>query len=150
MAVQTTLSKMKGPVNQMYSPNTNHLIKCPGGSEMIPFFNQYLKGGAPMPKVTDVKTKRMPDGGIQVQYKVLNTADPVNPRIYFTVPGIQPLWTERVWESVMAKPVSNWFEAVIPASKATGLTNLYAYITDHQPKLGQDSTTVTSLILEVK
>lgn len=150
MAVQTTLAKMKGPVNQMYSPNTNHLIKCPGGSEMIPFFNQYLKVGAPMPKVTDVKTKRLPDGSIQVLYKVSNTADPVNPRVYFTTPGAQPLWTERVWESVIAKPVSKGYEAVIPASKASGLTNLFAYITDHQPKLGQDSTTVTSLILEVK
>lgn len=150
MAVQNTLSKIKGPVNQMYSPNTNHLIKCPGGSEMIPFFNQYLKGGAPMPKVTEVKTKRQPDGSILVQYKVSNTEDPVNPRVYYTSPATQPVWTERVWESVLAKPVAKGYEALIPASEASGLTNLFAYITDHHPELGQDSTTVTSLILEVK
>ena len=150
MAVQATLSKMKGPVNQMYSPNTNHLIKCPGGSEMIPFFNQYLKGGAPMPKITETNAQRLRDGSIRIQYRVSNTADPVNPRVYFTLPAAQPLWTERVWESVDAKPVKKGFEAIIPASKVSGLTDLFAYITDHHPELGQDSTTVTSLILEVK
>ncbi len=150
MAVQSTLSKMRGPVNQMYSPNTNHLIKCPGGSEMIPFFNQYLKMGNPMPKMSDIKTKRLKDGSIRVKYKVSNTADPVHPRVYFTSPAVQPLWTERVWDSVNAKPVANGYEAQIPASKVTGLTHLFAYITDHQPELGQDSTTVTSLIVEVR
>ncbi len=150
MAVQTTLSKMKGAVNQMYSPNTNHMIKCPGGSEMIPFFNQYLKGGAPMPKVTDIKTQRLSDGSIQVQFKVSNVADPVNPKVYFTSPALQPLWTERLWESVNAKGSAKGYEAVVPASKASGLTDLFAFITDHHPELGQDSTSVTSLILEVK
>lgn len=45
---------------------------------------------------------------------------------------------------------ANGFEAQIPASKVTGLIHLFGYITDHQPELGQDSTTVTSLIVEVR
>ncbi len=43
MAVQATLAQIKGPVNQLYSPNDNHVIKYPGTNGMIPFFNHYLK-----------------------------------------------------------------------------------------------------------
>ncbi|MDD4921624.1 MAG: acetylxylan esterase, partial [Bacteroidales bacterium] len=150
MAVQATLAQMKGPVSQMYSPNTNHLIKCPGGSAMIPFFNQYLKGGAPVPEIVNVKTNRKSDGSIQVLYEVVNAVDPVTPRVYFTSPEVQPVWTERIWEFVPAKPAGKGYEATIPASRAKGLTDLFTYMTDHNPSLGQDSTTVTSLVLEIK
>ncbi len=149
MAVQQTLSGMRGPVSQLYSPNTNHLIKCPGGSGMIPFFNQYLKNGKPMPEITAITARRMDDGDIEVRFHVKNTADPVNPRLYYTLPEKKPVWTESIWDCAAAMNRGNWYEATIVASKARGKTDMFAYISDHQPELGQDSITVTSLIFEV-
>jgi dienelactone hydrolase len=147
MAVQATLASMKGPINQLYSPNTNHLIKYPGGSEMIPFLNQYLKGGAPMPKISVTKTTRMKDGTIEVEYSVANAAKPVNAKVYYTFPDDQPIWTERVWVQVDAVANAKGYKAVIPAK---GTTDMFAIITDVHPELGQDSTSVSSLIQRIK
>ncbi len=150
MAVQATLGAMKGPVNQMYSPNTNHMIKYPGGSEMIPFFNQYLKGGPPMPKISITKTKKLDDGSVQVQYSVANAVKPVDAKVYYTYPDEQPVWTERHWSFVAAVPGAKGYTATIPASAAKGTTDLFAIITDIHPELGQDSTSVSSLIQRIK
>lgn len=150
MAVQATLSAMKGPINQMYSPNTNHMIKYPGGSEMIPFFNQYLKGGDPMPKISITKTRKLEDGSVQVQYRVAHALEPVNAKVYYTYPDEQPAWTERHWSFVEAVPGTNGYTATIPASATKGTTDLFAVITDLHTELGQDSTSVSSLIQRIK
>lgn len=150
MAVQATLGSMKGPVNQLYSPNTNHMIKYPGGSEMVPFFNQYLKGGAPMPKVNVTKTKRLSDGSIEVHYDVANAAKPINAKVFYTFPDEQPLWTERVWIPVNALASGKGYKATIPAPSTKGTTDLFAIISDVHPELGQDTTSVSSLVLRIK
>lgn len=149
MAVQATLASMKGPVNQMYSPNTNHQIQYPGGSEMIPFFNQYLKGGLPMPVVKVIKSRREKDGRLLVQYQVDNAARPVAAKVYYTFPGEQPVWTERKWLAAAAVATGKKYTAIIPAS-AQKSVDLFAIITDIDPELGQDSTSVSSLIKHVK
>lgn len=150
MAVQATLASMRGPVNQVYSPNTNHMIKYPGGSEMIPFFNQYLKGGPPMPKISITTSKKLDNGDLEVQYSVAHAVKPVNPRVYYTNPDEQLIWTERIWKAVEAIPNSKGYTAVIPASSAKGTTDMFAIITDIHPELGQDSTSVSSLIQRIK
>ncbi|HWZ14732.1 MAG TPA: acetylxylan esterase [Mucilaginibacter sp.] len=150
MAVQATLASMKGPVNQLYSPNTNHIITYAGGSEMIPFFNQYLKGGPPMPKISIIKSRKLDNGDLEVQYSVAHAVKPVNPRLYYTNPDDQPIWTERIWKAVEATPNSKGYTAIIPASAAKETTDMFAIITDIHPELGQDSTSVSSLIQRIK
>ena len=149
MAVQATLASMKGPVNQLYSPNTNHQIQYPGGSEMIPFFNQYLKGGPPMPVVKVTKSRRQKDGSLLVQYRVDNAVRPVNAKVYYTFPNEQPVWTERKWVAAGALGKGKKYTAIIPATAQKSI-DLFAIITDIHPELGQDSTSVSSLIKHIE
>ncbi|GHT70551.1 hypothetical protein AGMMS50239_39060 [Bacteroidia bacterium] len=146
MAIQATLSTMKGPTNQLYSPNTNHLIKCPGGSPITPFFNQYLKNGKVMPKVQLDKLERLPDGRVHVVYHIDNAIHPVNHKVYYTFPSIQPDWIERKWFDVDAVSSSSGYEATLPSETALQSVDLYVTITDCNPDLGQDSTTVCSFV----
>jgi len=145
MAVQATLALMKGPVHQFYSPNDNHQMKYPGSALMIPFFNQYLKGGTPLPKVIPGKIERLTAGGTCISYRVTGTVHLLSSRIYYTNPDDQPLWTERKWSFVEAEPSGKGFQGVIPM---TGKLNWYVLITDNNPKLGKDTVSVSSLIRE--
>jgi|GEM_PF-1189661 len=155
MAVQATLAQMKGPVQQFYSPNDNHQMKYPGSALMIPFFNQYLKGGPHLPAVVLNKTARLKDGSLQVSYRVKDANHLVASRVYYTYPSDQPVWTERKWSFVEAVPkdaavpaARKYYQAVIPA--AAGKLNWYVLVTDHHPKLGKDTVSVSSLIQETE
>lgn len=150
MAVQATLEKMKAPLNYFYSPNDNHQMKYMGSSLMIPFFNQYLKGGPALPMVLLGQTEKLKDGRLSLKYKVKHAEQLIAARVYYTNPTDQPVWTERVWSYVDAKAVSSGYQAIIPASAAAKPLDWYVLVTDHQPKLGKDTVSVSSLIQHLK
>lgn len=149
MAVQATLAQIKGPVNQLYSPNDNHVIKYPGTNGMIPFFNHYLKKtGPPLPKVISRQVKRLKDDRVQVQVGVSDYTKLVAVKVYYSVAN--PSWTERNWMGIDAQKAGRHYKAIIPADAAGQQLDWYAIVTDENlPAWGTDHLSTSSLIRPV-
>lgn len=150
MAVQATVADMKGPVYSFYSPNDNHAMKYTGSSLMIPFLNHHLKGGPDLPKVILGRSEKLTNGTFQINYKVANAGKIINSKVFYTVPGDQPVWTDRTWSSVDAVATGNGYQATIPADAAAKSLDWYVIATDNHPQLGKDTVSVSSLIQQLK
>lgn len=142
MAVQATNARMKGLVNQFYSPNDNHAINYRGARNMLRFFDHYVKQTAPpLPVVTAEKTARLKDGRLQVSFTAKHVEHVAKAEVYYT--GKDSIWTTKKWISAAAVKNGNGFTAYLPSSETC---YWYAIVS---AKNGNDTIACSSLVQEV-
>ena len=150
MAVQATLADIKGPVNQFYSPNDNHAINYPGAKNMLHYFDYYVRKTAPpLLRIIAGASKRLKDGQVELSFTVKDATAVTDTKIYYADPT--PVWTERKWIALEAKPVGKVYKAIIPAAVAAKPFDWYAIAADENKEAWNTEKPVcSSLIQQVK
>ncbi|MCK9413435.1 MAG: dienelactone hydrolase family protein [Prolixibacteraceae bacterium] len=144
-AVMATLRSIKGPVNNLFSPNSSHKIELPGGTtganpeqpgwlsmEQV-YFDYFLKGiGQPLPKIQEIKTEKTSSGNVLVRFKVSSLLSVSIAQISYS--SIVVGWTERKWETVPAvKSGNGWYMVEVPAKELRHSFDCFATISDSRP-----------------
>ncbi|MES2276065.1 MAG: dienelactone hydrolase family protein [Bacteroidota bacterium] len=149
MAVQATLSSIKGHTSVLYSPNDNHKINYPGSWRMMEFFNYYLKKyGPPLPELIVVRAKLNKKGQLDVVLKPINAGNMAKVNVFYSNPEL--LWTQREWKQVPASVAGQRFTASIPNAAFKNEVDWYATITDKNSAWSDSLYSASTWIHQIK
>ncbi|MFC3197713.1 alpha/beta hydrolase family protein [Parapedobacter deserti] len=150
MAVQKTLSKMKGETFVSYAPNEDHKISYPGSWKMMEFFNYYLKNaGPPIPKVIESESHLDKNGNLHVKLVTQNAAKPEMVNIFYSDPSVKT--TERKWIQVEAKRENDGiFSASVANAAFPSGVDWYASMTDRNTSWTDQLFTTSTWIKHLK
>jgi dienelactone hydrolase len=150
MAVQATLSSIKGHTSVLYSPNDNHKINYPGSWKMMEFFNYYLKKSRPsLPELAVIRAKLNKQGELDVLLKPINAGNMAKVNVFYSDPEL--LWTQREWKQVPALLTDGQkFKASIPGVTFKDGVDWYATITDKNAAWSDSLYSASTWIHQIK